>query len=47
MFVSIENCSSIEQVQEQCPGAVHIEQMDGGGLVFDSSSDYDTWAGQI
>lgn len=46
MFVSIENCNSIEQVQEQYLGATHIQPVDGGWMVFEFASDYAIWQGQ-
>ena len=46
MFVSQEQYSNLEQVQEQHPGAAHIEPVDGGWMVFESASDYAIWSGQ-
>ena len=46
MFVSHEQYENIEQVQEQYPGAAHIEPVDGGWMVFNTATDYDIWAGQ-
>lgn len=46
MFVSIENYESIEAVEAEYPAAAHIEEVEGGWMVFETASDHETWAAQ-
>jgi len=46
MFVSAENYESIHAVEAAYPGATHIEPVEGGWMVFETESDYETWAKQ-
>jgi len=46
MFVSIENYSHLNEVEETYTGASHIEPVDGGWMVFATIGDYLTWSAQ-
>ena len=46
MFVSAEQCENIKQVQDQNPCAAHIEPVEGGWMIFDTTGDYEVWLRQ-
>lgn len=46
MFVSCENYENLEAVEMEYPGAAHIEEVEGGWMVFEAVTDYETWSGQ-
>lgn len=46
MFASTENYENIEAVENEYPAATHIEPVEGGWMVFDTATDFDTWASQ-
>lgn len=46
MFVSAENYESIKTVEAEYPGAAHIEEVEGGWMVFETATDYEIWENQ-
>lgn len=45
-FASQQDYENIEAVRNEYPGAAEIVEVDGGWLVFDTTTDAETWRNQ-
>ena len=47
MFCSQNDYADLDAVQSEYPGAAEIIEVDGGWMVFATTTDADTWRGQV
>lgn len=47
IFCSADNYETIDEVKDVYPGAAIVIEVEGGWMVFETVTDYETWQNQV